>query len=142
MSAMYASRSKSCREPLRGEVRGIWRQTWSQRARRGGGGGVTSYGRPDLVRGANPMYGAHEVSSFAFMHSNRQRCVRDRTTFVMVDPNFHVYVIAWHAQSCCGRLWGTARGDVEPTQAAKSLATELEHFEVCHGGVFCFAVRV
>ena len=29
------------------------------------GGGGASYGRPDLVRGANPMYEAHEVSSFA-----------------------------------------------------------------------------
>ena len=34
------------------------------------------------------VLGALEVSSFAFMHSNKQRCERDRTIFVMVDPNF------------------------------------------------------
>ena len=31
---------------------------------------------------------AHEVSSFAFMHSNHQRRKRDRTNFVMGDSNF------------------------------------------------------
>ena len=34
-SAMEASRSKSCREPFRGEMRGIWWQTWAQRAQEG-----------------------------------------------------------------------------------------------------------
>ena len=35
------------------------------------------------------VLGALEVSSFALMHSNQQRCVRDRTIFVMVDPTFY-----------------------------------------------------
>ena len=58
----------------------------------------------------------------------------------MVDPNFqatNVSEIAWIAQSCCGRLGCTARGNVKPSEAPKSPATtQLEHFEVCHDGVF------
>ena len=86
--------------------------------------------------------GALEVSSFAFMRANQQRCDRDWTIFVMVDPNFQATSVrwcamAWYAQSCCGRLRGAAKGDVEPTEAAKSPAsTQLEHFEVWHGGAF------
>ena len=34
------------------------------------------------------VWKALEVSSFAFMHSNQQRCERDRTNFVMGDSNF------------------------------------------------------
>ena len=34
------------------------------------------------------VWGALEVSSFAFVHSNLQRCESDRTIFVMGDPNF------------------------------------------------------
>ena len=82
------------------------------------------------------------MSSFAFMRANQQRCDRDWTIFVMVDPNFQATSVrwcamAWNAQSCCGRLRGAAKGDVEPTEAAKSPAsTQLEHLEVCRGGVF------
>ena len=82
------------------------------------------------------------MSSFAFMRANQQRCDRDWTIFVMVDPNFQATSVrwcamAWYAQSCCGRLRGAAKGDVEPTEAAKSPAsTQLEHFEVWHGGAF------
>ena len=36
------------------------------------------------------VWEALEVSSFAFMHSNQQRCEIDRTIFVMVEPNFQV----------------------------------------------------
>ena len=82
------------------------------------------------------------MSSFAFMRANQQRCDRDWTIFVMVDPNFQATSVrwcamAWYAQSCCGRLRGAAKGDVGPTEAAKSPAsTQLEHFEVWHGGAF------
>ena len=49
----------------------------------------------------------------------------------------HLCAMIWHAQSCCGRLGGTAKGNVKPTDAGKSQATtQLEHVEVCHGGVF------
>ena len=76
------------------------------------------------------------MSSFAFMRANQQRCDRDWTIFVMVDPNFQATSVrwcamAWYAQSCCGRFRGAAKGDVEPTEAAKSPASiQLEHFEV------------
>jgi hypothetical protein len=55
-SAMEVNRSKSSREPFRGETRGIWWQTWAQRVRRGI---LASYGWPQLMRGANPMYEGH-----------------------------------------------------------------------------------
>ena len=51
--AMDASQSKSCREPVRGEMRGIGGQKWSQRAWKGV---LASYGRPQLMRDANEMY--------------------------------------------------------------------------------------
>ena len=41
------------------------------------------------------VWRAHEVSSFAFVHSNQQRCKRDRTIFVMVDPNFQATNVRW-----------------------------------------------
>ena len=41
------------------------------------------------------VLGALEVSSFAFMHSNQQRCERDRTIFVMVGPNFQATHARW-----------------------------------------------
>jgi hypothetical protein len=43
----------------------------------------------------NDVWRAHEVSSFAFVHSNQQRCKRDRTIFVMVDPNFQATNVRW-----------------------------------------------
>ena len=52
-SATEVNRSWSSRESFRGEIRGIWWQTWAQRVRRGL---LASYGRPQLMRGANPMY--------------------------------------------------------------------------------------
>ena len=39
------------------------------------------------------VWEALEVSSFAFMHSNQQRCESDRTICVMVDPNFQVTIV-------------------------------------------------
>ena len=55
----------------------------------------------------------------------------------------HPCAMIWHAQSCCGRLGGTAKGNVKPTDAGKSLATtQLEHVEVCHGGVFACSKSV
>ena len=41
------------------------------------------------------VWRAHEVSSFAFMHSNQQRCERDRTIFVRVGPNFQATLVQW-----------------------------------------------
>ena len=41
------------------------------------------------------VWRAHEVSSFAFVLSNQQRCKRDRTIFVMVDPNFQATNVRW-----------------------------------------------
>ena len=41
------------------------------------------------------VWRAHEVSSFAFVHSNQQRCERDRTIFVMVGPNFQATHVRW-----------------------------------------------
>ena len=41
------------------------------------------------------VLGALEVSSFAFVHSNQQRCERDRTIFVMVDTNFQATNVRW-----------------------------------------------
>jgi len=41
------------------------------------------------------VWRALEVSSFAFMHSNQHRCERDRTIFVMVDPNFQATNVRW-----------------------------------------------
>ena len=38
--------------------------------------------------GRQPDVRGLEVSSFAFVHSNQQRCESDRTIFMMVDPNF------------------------------------------------------
>ena len=55
-SAMYASRSKSCREPVRGEMRGIGGQIWSQRAREGV---LASCGQAQLARDANLMFRGH-----------------------------------------------------------------------------------
>ena len=52
-SAMEVNQSKSSREPFRGEIRGIWWRTWAQRVRRAL---LALYGRPQLTRGANPMY--------------------------------------------------------------------------------------
>ena len=49
------------------------------------------------------VLGALEVSSFAFMHSNRQRCEIDQTIFVMVDPNFQATNVRW-----CGTLRAAA----------------------------------
>ena len=92
-SVMEVSRPKSCREPFRDEMRGTWRQTWAQRVR---GGLLALYGRPQLMRGAYPMYERHlRCSSSAFMHSNQQRCEIDRTIFVMVDPNFQATNVRW-----------------------------------------------
>ena len=72
--------------------------------------------------------GALKARFFAFMRANQQRCDSDWTIFVMVDPNFQATSVrwcamAWYAQSCCGRLRGAAKGDVEPTEAAKSRVT-------------------
>ena len=48
-----------------------------------------------------------------------------------------------YTHSYCSRLGYTARGNVEPTEAPKSPATtQLEHFEVCHDGVFACSKRV
>jgi hypothetical protein len=66
------------------------------------------------------------VSSFTFMHSNRQRCEIDQTIFVMVDPNFqatNVSEMAWIAESCWGKIGGPVGRDVKPTQVAKSRVT-------------------
>ena len=52
-SAMEVNQSKSSREPFRGEIRGIWWRTWAQRVRRAL---LALHGRPQLTRGANPMY--------------------------------------------------------------------------------------
>ena len=41
------------------------------------------------------VWRALEVSSFAFMHSNQHRCERDRTIFVMVDPNSQANNVLW-----------------------------------------------
>ena len=41
------------------------------------------------------VLGALEVSSFAFMYSNQQRCEIDRTIFVMVGPNFQAINVRW-----------------------------------------------
>ena len=35
------------------------------------------------------------MSSFAFMHSHQLGCERDRTVFVMVDPNFQANNVRW-----------------------------------------------
>ena len=51
--------------------------------------------------------------------------------------------MVWYAQSCCRQLGGTAKGNVKPTDAGKSLAaTQLEHVEVCQGGVFACSKNV
>ena len=39
------------------------------------------------------VWGALEVSSFAFVHSNQQRCESDRTIFMMVDLNFQATTV-------------------------------------------------
>ena len=59
-----------------------------------GGAGIV---RVALARaGRQPdVLGALEVSSFAFMHSNQQRCERDRTIFVMVGPIFQATHARW-----------------------------------------------
>ena len=44
--------------------------------------------QPDVLR-------ALEVSSFAFMHANQQRCERDWMIFVMVGPNFQATHVRW-----------------------------------------------
>ena len=41
------------------------------------------------------VLGALEVSSFAFMYSNQQRCEIDRTIFVKVDSNFEAATVRW-----------------------------------------------
>ena len=133
---MNASQSKSCREPVRGEMREL------------GGADVVAAsleGRIAIVRagsaraGRQPdVLGALEVSSFAFMHSNQQRCERS-DDFRDGWPKLpcHPFVVVWYAQSCCGLLGSTTGGDVKPTEPPKSLATTpLEHVEACHGGVF------
>ena len=84
------------------------------------------------------VWEALEVSSFAFMHSNQQRCERS-DDFRDGWPKLpcHPFVVVWYAQSCCGLLGSTTGGDVKPTEPPKSLATTpLEHVEACHGGVF------
>jgi hypothetical protein len=45
--------------------------------------------------GRQPDVRGLEVSSFAFMHSNQQRCKRDRTIFVMGDSNFEAATVRW-----------------------------------------------
>ena len=65
---MEASRSKSWREPFRGEMRGNWGQKWSQRARRERGGGAIVGAAPARAGHQTDVEGALEVSSFAFMH--------------------------------------------------------------------------
>ena len=73
--------------------------------------------------GRQPDVRGLEVSSFAFMHTNQQRCERDRTIFVMGDSKFQATTVV-----LC---------DVKPTEAAKSLVTtQLELVDVWHGGVF------
>ena len=111
--AMNASQSKSCREPVRGEMREL------------GGADVVAAsleGRIAIVRagsaraGRQPyVLGALEVSSFA-MHSNQQRCERS-DDFRDGWPKLpgHPCAMVWHAQSSCGRVGGTARGDEKPT---------------------------
>ena len=45
--------------------------------------------------GRQPDVRGLEVSSFAFMHSNQQRCKRDRTIFVMVGASFRATHVLW-----------------------------------------------
>ena len=45
--------------------------------------------------GRQPDVRVLEVSSFTFMHSNQQRCERDRTIFVRVGPNFQATHVRW-----------------------------------------------
>ena len=60
----------------------------------GGGIGIVRAGSARVGRQPDVL-GALEVSSFAFMHSNQQRCEIDRTIFVMVDPNFQDTHVRW-----------------------------------------------
>ena len=45
--------------------------------------------------GRQPDVRGLEVSSFAFMHSNQQRCKRDRTIFVMGDSKLRGSYVRW-----------------------------------------------
>jgi hypothetical protein len=88
--AMDASRSKCCREPFRGELRNLGADVVT----------VSSEEALSIVWAAlaraerqTDVWKALEVSSFAFMHSNQQRCESDRTICVMVDPNFQATIV-------------------------------------------------
>ena len=59
-----------------------------------GGIGIVRTGSARVGRQPDVL-GALEVSSFAFIHSNQQRCERDRTIFVMVGPNFQTTHARW-----------------------------------------------
>ena len=56
----------------------------------------------------------------------------------MVDPNFQATNVRWSGTPRAAAVDSEVpRGNVKPTDAGKSLATtQLEHDEVCHGGVF------
>ena len=59
-------------------------------------GGIVIVRAGSARAGRQPdVLGALEVSSFAFVHSNQQRCERDRTIFVMVGPNFQATHVRW-----------------------------------------------
>ena len=77
------------------------------------------------------------MSSFTFMHSNRQRCEIDQTIFVMVDPNFqatNVSEMAWISQNCCGCRRG--RRETNPGREEPSNHPAIEHLKFGHGRVF------
>ena len=104
-----------------------------------GGNAIVWAGSARAGRQSNVL-GALEVSSFAFMHANQQRCDLKRSDdFRDGWPKLpgHPCAMVWYAQSCCSLLGSTTGGDVKPTDPPKSLATTpLEHVEACHGGVF------
>jgi hypothetical protein len=73
-----------------------YKELGGRRGRSELGGGIVIVRAGSARTGRQPdVLGALEVSSFAFVDSNQQRCERDRTIFVMVGPNFQATHVRW-----------------------------------------------